>query len=90
MSGTTREGGYYTPDIEYISKSYHLKYYKLSITDLDNKDLWCDIRNNRNCIIEYIIEGQTTVSPKLEYNNPIERVSPLLPEDELDLNMQIN
>ena len=90
MNSTTKDGGYLTPNIKYISKSFNLKYYKLSEKDLDNNDLILEIINNRNCIIEYIIDGVTTVSPKLEYNNPIELMSPSLPEYELKENMTIN
>ena len=34
-------------------------------------------------LVDYRIEGLTTVSPKLEYNQPIERPSPQIPEQEL-------
>ena len=39
--------------------------------------------NNIPMIIEYITEGLTTVSPKLEYNSPIYNPSPKLDEKEL-------
>lgn len=84
MNATTEKGGYLTPDIKYMAQSYNLKYYRLSIDDLAKKELLDEIMKNRNCIIEYVIEGLTTVSPKLEYNNPIELVSPLLPKEELN------
>ncbi|MDR2913886.1 MAG: thiamine pyrophosphate-binding protein [Tannerella sp.] len=87
MSGTTKEGGYCIPDIKYLSQSYNLKYYKLSITDLENDNLLSEIIQNRNCIIEYVVDGLTTVSPKLEYNNPIELMTPFLPDNELNMNI---
>jgi acetolactate synthase-1/2/3 large subunit len=90
MCGTTKESGYHNPNLEYIALSYNLTYYKLSINDLENENLLCEIMNKRNCVIEYFIDRQTIVSPKLEYNNPIELVSPLLPIDELNKNMQID
>lgn len=83
MNATTEKGGYLTPNIKYVAQSYNLKYYRLSIDDLAKKELLNEIMENRNCIVEYVIEGLTTVSPKLEYNNPIELVSPLLPKEEL-------
>lgn len=87
LNATTKEGGYAVPNIEQISHAYHLKYYKLSIADLDNSNLLSEIIQNRNCIIEYCIDGLTSVSPKLEYNNPIGLMSPFLPEDELNMNI---
>ena len=87
MNGTTKEGGYFTPDISHISESYNLKYYKLSVTDLDDLDLLKEIMSCRNCIVEYNIDGQTMVSPKLEYNNKIEIMNPLLSENELNNNL---
>ena len=41
-------------------------------------------------IIEYRIDGLTTVSPKLEYNKPIQMPIPLLPEEEQNKNMLLN
>ena len=36
------------------------------------------------CIIEYMTEGLTTVSPKLEYDSPIWNPSPKLEKEELE------
>lgn len=87
MSGTTFRGGYMVPDIKSIAASYGLPYYRIFEGDLSNTVLLEDIFSNRNCIIEYVIEGMTTVSPKLEYNKPIEMPLPLLPEKEFNANI---
>ncbi len=82
MSGTTIKGGYVVPNIKNISAAYGLEYFKISEDDLKNKILMDSIFSTRNCIIEYLTEGLTTVSPKLEYNKPIEMPIPLLSEEE--------
>ena len=87
MAGTTVQGGYLVPDIKSLATSYGLPYYRLSEIDLSNNILLGEIFSSRNCIIEYVIEGMTMVSPKLEYNRPIEMPLPLLPESELSTNM---
>lgn len=88
-SGTTVEGGYMIPDIESLALAYGLSYYRLIEEDLQNKELLGSIFSCRNCIVEYVIEGKTTVSPKLEYNKPIEMPLPLLPEEELKDSMVV-
>lgn len=83
MAATTAEGGYKVPKIESLASAYRLLYYRLTEKDLKNDELLANIFSNKNCIVEYVIEGKTTVSPKLEYNKPIEMPLPLLPEEEL-------
>lgn len=89
MAGTTENGGYIVPDIESLAKAYRLPYFKLDETLLDNAVIWSEIGKCRNCIIEYCIEGMTSVSPKLEYNKPISQPTPLLPHEEYLMNMMI-
>ena len=89
MVGTTKDGGYLVPDLKKISEAYKLKYFLLSEKDLENKDYLDEIMKERNCMIEYKIHGNTKVYPKLEYNNSIEKVSPILSEKELKDNMLI-
>lgn len=86
-AGTTIRGGYMVPDIKSLAASYGLPYYRLSEIDLSNSILLEEIFSMRNCVIEYVIDGTTTVSPKLEYNKPLEMPLPLLPEAELKANM---
>ena len=87
LSGTTYKGGYVVPNIKDISAAYGLTYYRLTETDLIHEELMNEIFTSRNCIVEYITGGLTSVSPKLEYNKPIEMPIPLLPEEEHDANM---
>jgi acetolactate synthase-1/2/3 large subunit len=90
MAGTTKNGGYVVPNIEKVAEAYGLPYYCLSNNDLSNKLLLDKMFNSRNCIIEYQIEGLTTVSPKLEFDQPIENSSPYLSKEELQANYNIN
>jgi acetolactate synthase-1/2/3 large subunit len=71
MEGTTANGGYIVPDLHTIAKAYGLRY---ETDDLETP----------GSLFEYSIEGLTTVSPKLEYNQPIFNPSPYLPEEELN------
>lgn len=87
MSATTFDGGYRVPILKKIAEAYNLDYYQISENDLDNHELLHALFLKRHCIIEYLIKGNTEVSPKLEYNKPIEMPLPLLPEDELKANM---
>lgn len=89
MSGTTIKGGYVVPNIKYISTAYGLAYYRIKENDLMNDELIKEIFASRNCIIEYLTDGITTVSPKLEYDKPIEMPLPLLPKEEQIANMLI-
>ncbi|MEI7501824.1 MAG: thiamine pyrophosphate-binding protein [Paludibacter sp.] len=87
MSGTTIKGGYAVPDIEKMSAAYGLTFYRIKEKDLTNGELMNQIFTSRNCVIEYLTEGITTVSPKLEYNKPIEMPMPQLPMEEHFANM---
>jgi acetolactate synthase-1/2/3 large subunit len=86
MTGTTADGGYLVPGIEMIAKAYGLPYCYMTEDDLSDELFLKREFSAGNCIIEYVIDGLTTVSPKLEFDKPIESPSPLLPEEELKLN----
>lgn len=80
MAGTTAEGGYLTPNMEYIAKSFNLPYYQMEEKNIVDNVL----SYNGYALIDYHIQGFTTVSPKLEYNKPIYRPIPELDKTELD------
>lgn len=88
-TGTTTSGGYEVPNIKNISSAYNLPYYQINEAYLVNNKLMNEIFNSRNGIVECIIDGQTSVSPKLEYNKPIEKPTPLLPDEEFDNSIKI-
>ena len=76
MNATTLEGGYCTPDFKKMSEAYGLKYYRIDEASIDDIKLMSDIFSNKNCVVEFITDGLTTISPKLEYNKPIYRPTP--------------
>lgn len=89
MNGTTEEGGYWNPDIKFIAKTYNLQYLDMDEDKLEDYKCIKKIIDN-NVLVNYHIEGLTTVSPKLEYNKPIYMPLPLLEFNELRENMLID
>ncbi|WP_276816784.1 thiamine pyrophosphate-binding protein [Segatella maculosa] len=81
MVGTTKEGGYVVPSFKEMVKAYGIQYARMTKEDLNDSLRFRKIIEGAN-VIEYFIEGLTTVSPKLEYNQPIENPIPFLPDDE--------
>lgn len=74
MAGTTAKGGYLIPDMPAIAKAYGFSYQILTPDKLYKlKDV---LNVDKPVLVDYQIEGLTTVSPKLEYNKPIYRPTP--------------
>ena len=91
MVGTTAEGGYLVPDFEHLAKAYSLDYFRVDQTNgraFDRSD-FAAFAAAKNCLLEYIIDGDCRVYPKLEYNQAIYNPSPVLTADELAANMLI-
>ena len=80
MAGTTPQGGYLVPNLEKMAESYAFPYYRMNAVTIDSSVL-CKPGFS---LIDYQIDGLTTVSPKLEYNQPIERPSPQISDQELN------
>ena len=78
MFGTTEAGGYFNPDFAAIAKAYGLLYKELTEEELEG----IKIQGYNPILINYKVEGFTTVSPKLEYNKPIDMPSPQLSDSE--------
>lgn len=78
MFGTTRDGGFINPDLATLSKAYGLDYVELESNIAD----YSTLKKKGPTLINYKIAGLTTVSPKLEYDKPIDKPSPQLSEDE--------
>lgn len=76
MVGTTKQGGYITPNMSEIAKAYGVKYFKL--TENNVCDIGPIVQISGPVMIDYQINGLTTVSPKLEYNKPIHIPTPLV------------
>ncbi len=82
LTGTTYSGGYLVPDIEKMAEAYSIKYKQFSEEDIYDKCKQNEIFSHRHIIVEILIKGETTVSPKLEYNKPIDELYPYLNESE--------
>jgi len=78
MAGTTKEGGYEVPSIKHIAQACHLEYCR--ITDILEQDM-PDIGTGR--INEIVLNGLTTVVPKLEFDQPLYNMFPYLNENEI-------
>lgn len=83
LAGSAPDGGYLSPDIEKTAEAYGLNYYRITVNDLSNTELKRRIISEKTCVVEFVIEGMTTVSPKLEYDKPIYNPSPQLSDEEL-------
>jgi len=79
MKGTTSQGGFINPDYKEIAIAYGLIYVARNEESLSTikEDLAI-----HNIFYEYQIDDLTTVSPKLEYNRPINQPSPQINENE--------
>ncbi len=81
-AGTDSSGGYCVPHIEHLAKAYNIPYYRICSGDLSNRSLLDKIAAERYVLVEYMTEGKTKVSPKLEFDKVVNSPSPLLPENE--------
>ncbi len=82
--GTHPTGGFQNPSFEEIAKAYGLLYYRITLNDLSNRELIQKIFASKICVVEYIIDGLTSVCPKLEYDKPLSKPMPMLDEDEFN------
>lgn len=80
MAATTAKGGYLVPSIEAIANSVGFPYYQMNEYSIDKETL----SKEGFALIDYHIYGLTTVSPKLEYNKPIDKPLPLLSDEEYE------
>lgn len=77
MYGTTKAGGFIDPDLETMAKAYGVHYSEHTSDSLNKFEA-----AEGPGMVNYVVKGLTTVSPKLEYNKPIDKPSPQLPDDE--------
>ena len=77
MFGTTEAGGFKNPDFVSLAKSYGINCINISENDLDSMDHL----PGPPILINYKVDGLTTVSPKLEYNEPIYNPTPQLQDE---------
>lgn len=77
MYGTTKDGGFINPDLKTLAKAYGIRYSEYTSESLKELEVV-----DGPVMINYVVRGLTMVSPKLEYNKPIDKPSPQLPDDE--------
>ena len=80
MIGSTNEGGYNVPNIEYVAKSYNLGYKR--IADLASL---ANLKITPRVIYEVVLDGMTEVIPKLEFDQPLFNMWPYLNDDQKKL-----
>ena len=81
--------GVTNPTFEKIAKAYGISYSRISSNKNIRKVLKKTLKTNRPEFIEVIIKADQKIIPKLQFGNPIEDLSPLLPRKEFNSNMFI-
>ena len=86
---TTPKAGVTNPNFKKISKAYGINYSIIKNNTMINSTLKKVLRSNKPEFIEIILKPDQKIIPKLQFGNPIEDLSPLLPRDEFKDNMFI-
>lgn len=86
---TTPKTGVVNPDFKKVSKAYGINYTLISNHKNLKKILIKPLKSNKPEFIEVLIKPDQKIVPKLQFGNPIEDLSPLLPRDEFNKNMYI-
>ena len=80
--------GVSNPNFKKISEAFNIRY-NIIRNHKDLKKLKNIINSKKPEIIEVILKGDQKIIPKLQFGNPIEDMSPLLPRKEFFENMEI-
>jgi len=86
---TTATTGVVNPDFKKVSKAYGINYTLISSHKNLRKILKKPILSNKPEFIEVLLKSDQKIIPKLQFGNPIEDLSPLLPRKEFNKNMFI-
>ena len=84
---TTAATGVVNPDFKKVSKAYGINYTLISNHKNLIKNLKKPIMSNKPEFIEVTLKPDQKIIPKLQFGNPIEDLSPLLPRKEFNQNM---
>ena len=79
--------GVTNPNFEKVSKAYGINYHRIINHKNLNKILRKVLRSNRAEFLEVMLNSKQKIIPKLQFGNPIEDLSPLLPRSEFYNNM---
>ena len=83
------EKGVTNPNFKKVAKAYGINYSVIKKNSDINKVLKNTIKTNKPEFIDVIIKSDQKIIPKLQFGNPIEDLSPLLPREEFLKNMLI-
>ena len=87
---TNSKKGVTNPDFKKVSKAYGINYTLIK----NNKDIKNKMKkilfSNKPEFIEVLLKPDQKIIPKLQFGNPIEDLSPLLPRNEFNENMIVN
>ena len=81
--------GVTNPNFQKVSKAYGINYNKISNNKNIKKILKKTLFTNRPEFIEVMLKPDQKIIPKLQFGNPIEDLSPLLPRKEFNSNMLV-
>ncbi len=82
--------GVTNPDFKKVSVAYGIHYNKIQNHKDINKVLKKALKSNKAEFIEVMLKPDQKIIPKLQFGNPIEDLSPLLPRKEFDKNMLVS
>jgi acetolactate synthase-1/2/3 large subunit len=86
---STPGAGVTNPNFERISKAYGINYNKIINNNQISGVLRKTINSNKAEFIEVFLKPDQKIIPKLQFGNPIEDLSPLLPRNEFNKNMLV-
>ena len=84
---TTKKTGVTNPDFKKVSQAYGITYNVIKNNNNISKVLRKTINSNKAEFIEVMLKPDQKIIPKLQFGNPIEDLSPLLPRKEFADNM---
>jgi acetolactate synthase I/II/III large subunit len=87
---TTEKTGVTNPDFKKVSEAYGINYNLIKNHKSLKRTLNKAIKSNKAEFIEVILKPDQKIIPKLQFGNPIEDLSPLLPRKEFVKNMFID
>ena len=84
---TTPESGVTNPHFKKISKAYGINYTQIKKNNEIKNKMKKILLSNKPEFVEVMLKPDQKIIPKLQFGNPIEDLSPLLPRDEFKNNM---
>jgi acetolactate synthase I/II/III large subunit len=86
---TTSNSGVTNPDFKKVSQAYGIRHTLIKNHKNLKAKLNVVIRSKKVEFIEVLLKPDQKIIPKLQFGNPIEDLSPLLPRKEFDKNMYV-